>query len=137
MELIELQKVLEKIGLEEKEAKVYLALLQENEATATKLSKATSLDRTLMYQITNKLINKGLASYVIKNNIRYFIASEPKSFLKQLDEKKELIQNALPSLISTQNKKKTETKVEIFQGRKGVSTVLRIMASKGLDYYFL
>jgi len=48
VELLELQKVLENLGLEEKEVKVYLALLPEGEATATKLSQYTALDRTLM-----------------------------------------------------------------------------------------
>jgi len=84
---MDLQKTLENYGLEAKEAKTYLTLLALGEVTATILAQKSNLDRTLMYQLTNKLIEKGLVSYIIKNNIRYFSAAPPETFLKNLQEK--------------------------------------------------
>ena len=66
-------KTLEMLGLEQKQAKIYLALLQLKQATATKISEDTRIERTLCYSIINKLIDKGLISYIIQNNVKYFV----------------------------------------------------------------
>ncbi|MDP2926279.1 MAG: helix-turn-helix domain-containing protein [Nanoarchaeota archaeon] len=132
---MDLQKILQNMGLEEKEAKVYLALLQEGETTATKLSELTSLDRTLMYQLTNKLIEKGFASYIIKEKVRFFLAADPIIFLKNLREKEELLKRALPELKAKQLLEKQETKVEVYRGRKGIYAMLKLVISNDSRYY--
>ena len=48
-----MKEVLKKLGLEDKEVQVYLALVKYGECTATTISEKTHLDRTLMYQINN------------------------------------------------------------------------------------
>jgi len=90
-----------------------------------------------MYQLTNKLIEKGLVSYFIRDNVRYFSAANPKILLKDLNEKKTNLERVMPDLIARQKLIRPKTKVEIFQGRKGVSAVLRLMASIGKDYFFI
>jgi len=132
---MDLQNVLQTLGLEEKEAKVYLALLKEGETTATKLSELTSLDRTLMYQLTNKLIDKGFISYVLKDKIRHFAAADPETFLKNLKDKEEMLKKALPELKLRQNLEKKDTKVEIYRGRKGIYTMLKMIISNDSVYY--
>ena len=122
-----MQKLLEDFGLEEKEAIVYLALLKNPDITATRISQLTNLDRTLMYQITNRLIEKGLASYIIKNNVRYFTAADPETLVKILDEKKLQIENMLPDLKNIQKLQDQITKVEVFQGKKGIANMFKIM----------
>ena len=134
---MEIEEVLQSIGLENKEIKIYLALLGEPESTATKISKLTSIDRTFIYELLNKLIEKGLASYVIKNNIKYFSAVDPGVLLKNLEEKREQLKNILPELKAKQKLIKSKTKVEIFQSKKGVSNILKLMASIGKDYFFI
>lgn len=130
-----LQVILQKIGLEEKEAKVYLALLGLGETTATKLAEATSIDRTLMYQITNKLIEKGLISYVIKEHIRYFSAADPDFLVRDLKEKEEELKSILPELKAKKNSLKQNTSAEIYKGRKGVYSLLKFIVSQNKTYY--
>lgn len=131
-----LQKTLEKLGLEEKEAKTYLTLLSLGEVTATTLAEKAVLDRTLMYQLTNKLIEKGLVSYIVKNNVRYFSAAEPETLLKNLQEKEKELKSALPELKSLSQTKKPETKVELYRGREGVNTILKMIPRDKETYYF-
>ena len=107
---MEIEEVLQSIGLENKEIKIYLALLGEPESTATKISKHTSIDRTFIYELLNKLIEKGLASYVIKNNIKYFSAVDPGVLLKNLEEKREQLKNILPELKAKQKLIKSKQK---------------------------
>ncbi len=131
---MDLQKLLEGLGLEEKEAKVYLALLSAGEVTATKISQKTNLDRTLMYQLTGKLMEKGLVSFIIKNNVKYFSAANPKKLLSDLKEKETKLKKALPELISSTKTKEQETKVEIYKGKEGLKTILKEIIRTGQDY---
>ena len=122
---MDIKRLLQDLGLEEKEAKVYLALLSLGETTATKISKKTNLDRTLIYQLGNKLIEKGLASYIIKNNVRYFSAANPEKLVQDLKEKEKQLQKAMPQLIRLTKVQEQETKVEIYRGKEGLKTVLK------------
>ncbi len=134
---MELQRVLQHLGLEEKEAKTYLTLLSLGEATAARLAEKTSLDRTLMYQLTNKLIEKGIVSYIIKNNVRYFLAADPEVLLKNLQEKEELFKKVLPELKAKQKEIVTETKVELYRGREGIKTILKMAMRDQKPYYIM
>lgn len=131
---MDLQNLLETLGLEEKESKVYLCLLKIGEATATTIGEKTNLDRTLMYQIANKLIEKGLASYIIKNNVKYFSAANPKKLIEDLKEREKQLQKAMPQLIDLTKTKEEETKVEIYRGKEGLRTILKDIIRGGKDY---
>lgn len=122
---MELQKLLQNLGLEEKQAKVYLALLKLGESTATKISEKTNLDRTLIYQLANKLIEKGLVSYIIKNNVKYFSSANPKKLLQDVKEKEKTLQKAMPELINLTKIKEQETKVEVYRGKEGLRTIIK------------
>lgn len=55
-----LEKTLEKIGLNEKEASLYLATLNLGEAPMSRLSKEAGLKRTTAYQIFRGLEKRGI-----------------------------------------------------------------------------
>jgi len=129
-----MEETLRKLGLEDKEAKVYITLLKYKECTATTISEKTRLDRTLMYQITNKLIDKGLASFVIKNNVKYFIAANPKKLLEDLKDKEKNLVDVMPQLLALTKFEEKETKVEVYQGKEGLRTILKDILRTGKDY---
>lgn len=133
----EIEKTLSKLGLENQEIKTYLALLDLGESTATKLSERTGLGRVHMYQITNKLIDKGLASYLIRKNVRYFSAADPETLLTDLEEKEQNLKKILPELKARQNLINFETKVEIFRGLEGINTILKMILKDRKDYVML
>jgi sugar-specific transcriptional regulator TrmB len=131
---MDLQKLLQNLGLEEKEAKVYLALLKSGESTATKISEKTNLDRTLIYQLANKLMEKGIVSYIVKNNVKYFIAANPNKFLQDIKEKESELKKALPELNKLISSEQPETKVELFRGKEGLKAVLKDIIRQKKDY---
>ena len=57
---------LEKLGLNRNEAKVYFGLLQTVNTTASDLVKHLGLHRNIIYDNLEKLIEKGLVSFVIE-----------------------------------------------------------------------
>ncbi len=115
--------VLEDLGLSEAEAKVYLALLETGSTLAGPIIKKTGLHRGTTYQILQRLIEKGLVSFVIKSGKRYFEATNPNRFLEILKEKEEKIQEILPSLIQKRQLSKEKQEVNVYSGYKGIKTV--------------
>ena len=129
--------ILQQLGLEEPEAKTYLALLDLGESTATKIAERAGLGRVHSYQILTKLIEKGLTSYIIKNNVKYFLAADPKTLLKSIQEKEQNLQKILPELKARQKLTQQDTSVEIYRGTEGLNTIFKMMLQDRQDYYML
>lgn len=129
-------KALEEFGLTETEAKVYLALLEEGSTLAGPIIKKTALHRGTTYQILQRLIEKGLVSYVIKSGKRYFDAISPERFIEILKDKQEQMALVLPSLLQKKEMSKQKQEVNVYSGRKGIKTILEKMLEelKGKGY---
>jgi len=121
---------LQKIGLTEGEISVYEALLALGESTKTGLAKKAGVSPSNIYDITNRLLQKGLISKVEKNGIAHFSPASPQRLLdflenkkREIDEEKNLVSSLLPRLMSEFRKTETETNVEVFYGWNGMKTV--------------
>jgi len=127
---------LKKIGLSEKEAKVYLCLLRLDSATATQISKETEVERTLCYSILQKLIDKGFVSYVYQKETKLFKAANPRKLFEDLKEREMEIRKIMPQLISLTMNKKSYARAEIYQGIKGIQNIFREIIQEKKDYLF-
>lgn len=124
------KQILLKIGLTGNEADIYLALLELGPSLVSKIVEKTKINRTNIYDRIERLINKGLVSYVIKNNRKYFYAAKPERIIRYLEEReekireeKEAVQNILPELEKIQPRIKEES-VEVYEGKEGLKTIL-------------
>ncbi|MBU0472048.1 MAG: helix-turn-helix domain-containing protein [Nanoarchaeota archaeon] len=115
--------ILEDLGLSEAESKVYLALLETGSTLAGLIIKKTALHRGTTYQILQRLIEKGLVSFVIKSGKRYFEATNPNRFLEMLKEKEEKLKEIMPSLMQKRELSKQNQEVNVYSGYKGIKTV--------------
>lgn len=118
------KEILIKIGLTNREADAYLALLQLQDALASEIAEKTNESRSHVYDTLNSLIAKGLASYVIRNNQKIFRAASPDKLVDYLNEKVNLIDKILPSLKSLHKPKSEKPIIEIFEGKEGIKTIL-------------
>ncbi|MBT3304684.1 TrmB family transcriptional regulator [Candidatus Woesearchaeota archaeon] len=109
---------LSNLGLSERESSVYLALLELGQTTTGPLSKKSSIPNSKIYEVLNSLEEKGLVSWVLKNNAKHFQPSPPEKILELFDEKRKRIKEEIDNL------KKLETKennyVKMFEGLKGM-----------------
>ncbi len=121
------REILKEIGLQENEISVYVALLELEEALASELSQKTKLNRTLVYHLLGRLIEKGLVSYFIKNNIKYFRASDPRKLLDFLREKENKITEIIPELLSLKKPRTEKPKIEVYEGKEGIKTILNTL----------
>ncbi len=145
---------LKKIGLTEGEIKLYSALLDLGESTRTELAKKSGISPSKIYDVANRLLEKGIISSVKKNKVLHFSAADPeriKDFIEQkeneIQEEKSIVDQILPSLFLKYKKTKEQVDVEVFYGWEGMKTVYSDItktlgrsdqnyifgASKGLD----
>ena len=80
--------ILEKIGLSKAEIKVYISLLELGSVPSGKIVKETDFRKSTVYESIRRLQEKGLVSYVIKEGIKYFEATEPERILEFIQEQK-------------------------------------------------
>ncbi|MBT4277140.1 hypothetical protein HOD96_00110 [Candidatus Falkowbacteria bacterium] len=118
-----LLKTLQKIGLNEKEAKVYLASLELGETNIQRISKKSGVKRTTVYDILESLKKRGLISTFKKNKKIFYYAESPKSLDKDLDEKKELLKQAMSELMSISNLIDKKPKIRYFEHVEGIKEV--------------
>ncbi|MBI5229309.1 hypothetical protein HY991_04310 [Candidatus Micrarchaeota archaeon] len=126
-----LKSLLMGIGLSNNEADVYLALLEGGETIASGVSEKLDVSRSHVYDSLKRLTTKGLVSYVIRNDRRYFKAADPKKILEylieqesKLSENRKAIEDALPRLREPIQNPSDGTYVRVFDGVEGFKTIL-------------
>mgnify|MGYP001439515887 CR=1 FL=1 len=112
-------------GLTDNEAKVYLCLLEEGARTAGIISRKIGLHRRVIYDVTERLIKKGLIGYIVENNKRMFHASNPQRLMEIIEEERGLIGEAVPLLLDFYHQAKYKEKDEtiFFKGKSGLKSV--------------
>jgi len=115
---------LKQIGLNEKESKVYIELLQAGDCLVSKIAEKTKINRSLLYEILAGLAEKGIVTYIIKNNIRFYRAAEPSKILSVLKEKEKIFETILPKLNLLHNPRTKKPIVEILEGKEGIKSIL-------------
>lgn len=120
-----LNKDLERIGLNEKEARLYLAALELGESNIQQLAKKSSVKRTTAYDIIDSLKKRGLISQSSRNKKTLFSATDPNKLEEDLDEKKHALKRILPELMMIANSIDKKPKVRFFEGYEGIKEVYK------------
>lgn len=122
---MDLSKKLIKIGLSEKESKVYLACLQLGIDTVASIAHFADLKRPTVYLILENLETLGLVSKIIKENKTLYKAEDPKFIINDLRQKEELARDILPSLNAIYNLDPAKPNIRISDGMQGVKNTYR------------
>jgi sugar-specific transcriptional regulator TrmB len=115
-----------KIGLTEGEAKVYLALSKLGSSTVGPIVKESKVAYSNVYDILNRLIDKGIVSFITKNKTKHFQAAPPTTLLEYLKRKEDEISKQKVALkkvltkIGNIQQGKQNQEAEIFLGLKGL-----------------
>src|SRR3989344_6412748 len=123
---------LENIGLSKAEVQVYSALLKLGSSSSGKIVAETSLRKSTVYECINRLGDKGLVSYVIKDSMKYFEAAQPEKLLDFMQEKKREINrqekqlnSLIPKLKSEFDFLKPRAEAHVYLGVEGFKTMRR------------
>lgn len=128
--MIELEKELVKLGLSEKEAKVYLASIQIGPSPVQKISQKSKVNRATTYVIIESLMEMGLMSTYEEGKKTFFVAEKPKRLVsffetkeKELHNKLSKIKDVVPQLDTLYNDLSDKPKVKYYEGVEGLKSV--------------
>lgn len=138
------KKLLQEIGLTNSEINVYTALLKSGSIKVGDLMRQVNLHRSRVYEAINRLIEKGLVSYVIKNNIKFFEATDPERLLSYIEEQKEKltekeksIQKIIPELKKQIPSTLPHAEAHVFAGKEGFKTIRKDVLKQKKDLYLI
>lgn len=127
-----LEKILEKIGLSEKEAKVYLAALELGQDSVQNIAKKAGVNRPTAYFILERLMELGLASTLESGKKTVFVAENPKELETLLErEKQEMearrdeLKESMNQFLAIYNAKQGKPIVRYFEGAEGLEALDR------------
>lgn len=116
-------KVLEDLGFSKNEAIVYLTLINLGSSTATAIADKSKLHRTTVYDVLDRLVEKGMTSYISKEDTKYFQASDPESLLGILKKREDQLKSIIPELKLSDDMAVSKDKAKIFEGIKGIKAI--------------
>jgi len=129
MEEKEIRNILENLGFTSGESKVYLTLLKIGESKVGPIIKESDISRSKVYDILERLISKGMASSVKKNDVLFYQALSPKFIFDYINEKEKelrqeskILEQIMPQLTSLLPKRNLD--VKIYTGVRGFKKVI-------------
>lgn len=133
---------LRKLGLREKEVKVYLAGLELGPSSAQNIAQKAHITRPTAYEIIKKLKEKGLYTEEKQKGKKVFIAQSPERILgllrvqkREIEEKEREFIRIIAALESKYLKEKEGIKV--FKGKEGLKVLKEIFSFTSTPEIFI
>ena len=135
--MLNIKSVLKDFGLTENEAEVYLILLRLGSASASDILAKTDIHRINLYDILERLQEKGLVSYVIMGKRKHYEATDPKKILEIEEERRNKVKGIISELESQRQLNKSPQEATIYKDKKGIKNIIaEITKSKTEVYLF-
>ena len=88
--------ILQEYGLDDKEIKVYITLVEKGELNAYTLAKITGIHRSTTYAILDRLLVKGFISEIQKDGKTFYSAVEISKIVAKIKERESLLLSLIP-----------------------------------------
>lgn len=133
---------LEKAGLSDKEARVYLAVLELGGAYPSKISQHAGLNRTTTYHILERLAIQGMINEIEKKNKIFYQIERPEKLINYTESQKrrveDQIENAkqiIPDIEGLYAAFVDQPKVKYYEGTEGMVEIYKDMIDKAEKKY--
>ncbi len=133
---MEISDVLNQTGLNQKQAGVYLALLELGTASVQLIAAKAGLKRPTTYLILDELQQKGIVSIIPRAKKALYTAESPEKLIYDLRKKEELLKSTMPNLLALFNAKKEKPNVQLFEGKEGVKQIYQKIYSANEVWFF-
>ncbi len=121
---MELLETLQVMGLNEKEAAVYTALLQLGRASAYSVSVKSGLKKPTTYVILEQLIEKGMAQRVPRVKKQLYFANSPEQVFAVAEQKLEVAKKKLPELMAMARTDEHKVSTVFYEGMTGLKKLM-------------
>ncbi|MFA6424075.1 MAG: helix-turn-helix domain-containing protein [Candidatus Magasanikbacteria bacterium] len=128
---------LKTMGIDEKQAQVYLACLELGKGTIQEVSLKSGVKRTSIYNFLEEMKNKGLVSEIKEGKKVVLVAEDPNNLSLRLQRQSEEFKQSLPELMSIFNLPSHKPKVKFYQGVEGIKNAYSdLLTAQGSIYGF-
>jgi len=115
-----ISQILKNLGLNSKETKIYLALLELGTGTVQQVAREAKIKRTNVYDHLGDMKEMGLLSE-IKHDKKTLLIPENPAMLKQLAKNNlDNIDAAMPELLGIYNTPGSKPKIKFYEGKQGL-----------------
>ncbi len=131
---------LEKLGLSDKEAMVYLAALELGPSPVQVIARKSEVNRATTYVMIESLLQRGLMSTFEKGKKMMYTAEKPERLHRivhhertVVDEKEQVIKRILPELVAISDTAGERPKVSFYEGLEGLEAMRETIFEKKID----
>ncbi len=132
-----LEQTLISIGLNENEARVYLASISLGPTTILKIAKKSELKRTTVYSLVEELKKKGLMRIDLNGLKQLYSPEDPKKLDLILKEKEKKFSEVLPEFEALYKYKDSGSNIRYYEGFESIKGIYNMLVNdmkKGEDY---
>ena len=128
---------LETLGLNGRQAKVYLALLQLGSASAIEIAKYTKLKHPTVYDVLDLLREKQLVCETVSGRRRLFSPEDPARLAEIENRRKEALDAVLPDLYALYCGGEKRPRVHYYEGAEGGEALRSALLNvKAKEYFY-
>lgn len=117
---MEITQELQTLGLNQKEASVFLACLELGPSTISDIARRADIKRTTVYNLIDPLLQKNILSKIPHKKSVLYRAEPPRHILTQLEERRRKFEHLLPQLESLYQSQGTKPRVQFHEGKEGI-----------------
>lgn len=130
---------LQRIGLSENEAGVYIASLNLGLSNIARVADYAGIKRTTAYSVVESLQNKGLMRMELRGFKKSYRAESPERIATWVENQRKSVLSVIPELEAIYNMKDGESTIKYYNGLESVKNVyLDILSDvKHGDYYYV
>lgn len=118
------EEAMKSLGFSDKEAKVYLALIEMGIGSAISIARRAEIKRPTAYVILDELIQKGAVIVVPRSKKKLYRAMPPQNLFEMYEERFEKAKEVLPEIQAVSKQESYKPQVLLFEGIEGVKEVL-------------
>jgi sugar-specific transcriptional regulator TrmB len=126
-----LEELFKKAGFSEKGGEVYQALLKLGSSIVSDVAKKAGINRSTTYVILDALSKRGLVSITERRGVKVYNPISPEQLVRylkntanQYNELAQVAEELLPKLKFENIKEEAVPKIQIFEGKEGIKTVM-------------
>ncbi|MBI3115138.1 MAG: TrmB family transcriptional regulator [Candidatus Kerfeldbacteria bacterium] len=129
---MDVKKLLSRLGLNSKEAQVFLALAKLGPSPVRAIAVEAGVNRGTTYDTLKRLLSLGLVSYYHQDKHQYFVAESPERLAALLEERiaheeetKRELDRLRPTLDALYARRGEKPAVKYYEGFRGAKAILR------------
>lgn len=124
---------LKEIGLSPGQINVYSAVLELGNCRISEIHEKTGLERRVIYDIINKLIEKGFITYTLEEGTKTYQCTSPNNLKEEIENKQkklEQLHQKISEISKAYSLSRPKIRAEVYRGNNAMKALLE----EGLEY---